>query len=54
MQVYDDADALKLNEVVEFVGVLSRAPELAAPADDGAFGGRLAPARHQWLATLTL
>jgi Mini-chromosome maintenance replisome factor len=32
-QVYDENEALKLNEVVEFVGVLSRAPELGTAQD---------------------
>ena len=29
-QVYDDPDAVKLNDVCEFIGVLSRVPALAA------------------------
>jgi Mini-chromosome maintenance replisome factor len=38
-QVYDEEQALKLNEVVEFVGVLSRAPELGTAQDCCGGGG---------------
>ena len=37
--MYDEEQALKLNEVVEFVGVLSRAPELGTAQDCCGGGG---------------
>ncbi len=39
MQVYDQDDKLRLNDVVDFVGVLSFAPELATLAMDAAHAG---------------
>jgi len=38
-QVYDDPDAVKLNDVCEFVGVLSRVPGLAAAQLEAQTGG---------------
>ena len=45
MQVYERNESLKLNDVVEFVGILSRMPELAAAqmrqTEDDADGNHL-------------
>ncbi len=38
-QVYDDPDAVKLNDVCEFIGVLSRVPGLAAAQLDAHTNG---------------
>ncbi len=47
--MYDDLDELKLNDVCEFVGMLSRVPGLAAAQLDAQRGGNVAVADEEGL-----